>query len=53
MWLLKNLKNTLLSQFKKNIHAMTNFHLKKPLTKSSVMKIGCKIPKYFYHFSIN
>jgi hypothetical protein len=28
----------------KIIPAMANFHLKKPLTKSSVIKIGCKIP---------
>jgi hypothetical protein len=27
----------------KHIQAMANFHLKKPLTKSSVKKIGCKL----------
>jgi hypothetical protein len=29
---------------KKKVPAMANFHLKKPLTESFVMKIGCQIP---------
>jgi hypothetical protein len=39
----KHQKRTLLSWFKKISLQWQTFTLKKPLTKSSVMKIGCKI----------
>jgi hypothetical protein len=43
MWLLEHLKNTLLSPFKKKSCNGELSLKKKPLTKSFVMKIGCKI----------